>query len=73
MAAFSVFLLSEFLLDWQLDLESCPDLGSAFWQEFFIGGVVQFHIRECTILSFGVRPRPSITEFSAFHILVWHH
>lgn len=72
MVAFGVSLLSEFPLDWQLGLEACSDLGSAFWQEYFIDGVVQFHIRECTILSFGVRPRPSIIEFSAFHLLVWH-
>ena len=70
MAASGVYLLAEFPVDWQLDPECCPDLGSAFWQEYFIGGVVQFHVRECTVLSFGVRPKPSITEFSAFHLLV---
>lgn len=31
MVAFGVSLLSEFPLDWQLDLEACSDLGSAFW------------------------------------------
>ena len=49
MVAFGVSLLSEFPLDWQLDLEACSDLGSAFWQQYFIDGAVQFHIRECTV------------------------
>ena len=51
MVPFSVSLLSEFPLNWQLDLEACADLGSAFWQEYFLDGVVYFHIRGCIMCS----------------------